>query len=81
MPNPVTQQAHAIFYMSGDAVSVDTSDLVALQFDKNKQQIQIVSATDGPYYFGDSFELLKCDAGQFFTPEAGDFKPCSCEIF
>lgn len=78
--NRVTQQANAIFYVSGNAASVDTSDLIALQFDNNKQQIQIVSAADGPYYFGDRFDLLKCETGQVFTPEAGTFKPCSCDI-
>ena len=78
--NPVTQQANAIFYVSGNAASFDSSALIALQFDKNKQQIQIVSATDGPYYFGDDFYLLTCEKEQVFTPEAGTFKPCSCKI-
>ena len=78
--NPVTQQANAVFYVSGNAAAVDTSDLIALQFNKNKQQIQVVAATDGPYYFGDSFDLLKCETEQTFTPEAGTFKPCSCEL-
>ena len=78
--NPVIQQANVIFYTSGNAISFDTSALIALQLDKNSQQIQIVSATDGPYYFGDDFYLLKCEVGQKFTPEAGTFKPCSCDI-
>jgi len=78
--NPVTQQANAIFYLSGNAASVDTSEMIALQFDNNKLQIQAVTATDGPYYFGDSFDLLKCEAGQVFTPEAGTYRPCSCKI-
>jgi len=78
--NPITQQANVIFYTSGNAASVDTSDLIALQFDKNTQQMQVVSATEGPYYFGDDFELLSCEVGQKFSPEAGTFKPCSCDI-
>jgi len=78
--NPVTQQANAIFYLSGNTASVDTSELIALQFDNNKLKIQAVAATDGPYYFGDNFYLLKCEMGQVFTPEAGTYRPCSCKI-
>ncbi|MDN4502468.1 hypothetical protein QX776_08645 [Alteromonadaceae bacterium BrNp21-10] len=78
--NPVSGQASAIFYVSDNAASVDTSRLIALQFDKLKQQMHAVVATDENYYFGSNFDLLECDAEQLFTPEAGRFKPCRCPI-
>lgn len=78
--NPVTKQANAIFYVAGNAASVDSSALIALTFNKTKQQMQVISATDGAYSFGDNFDLLKCEAGQKFTTLSGKFKPCHCEI-
>lgn len=79
--NPLTQQANVLFVVHGDAVSVDTNRLVALQFNEAKQQLQVVDVFDVELY--DEFHLdslLVCAGEQRFVNQSSIFMPCNCAV-
>ncbi|WP_158972288.1 hypothetical protein [Paraglaciecola sp. L3A3] len=76
--HPMTKLAKVIIYSSGDAVSVDTSSLISLQFNQNNQHIELMTVTDTPDEINTNY--VKCEKEQIFTSESATFSPCSCDF-